>query len=66
MKTRFLSFFAALYLSSSLSISFSEDKCHIPEVKWDAQSLIIDGERVTPVMGEIHYSRLRKANGVHQ
>ena len=58
MKTRFLSFFAALYLSSSLSISFSEDKCHIPEVKWDAKSLIIDGDRVTPVMGEIHYSRL--------
>lgn len=29
-----------------------------PEVKWDSQSLIIDGERVMPVMGEIHYSRL--------
>lgn len=29
-----------------------------PEVKWDSRSLIIDGERVAPVMGEIHYSRL--------
>lgn len=29
-----------------------------PEVRWDSQSLIIDGERVMPVMGEIHYSRL--------
>lgn len=27
-------------------------------VSWDAHSLIIDGRRVTPVMGEIHYSRL--------
>ena len=32
----------------------------VPEVKWDAQSLIIDGKRVAPVMGEIHYSRLPK------
>ena len=27
-------------------------------VTWDAQSLIIDGHRVCPVMGEIHYSRV--------
>ncbi len=27
-------------------------------VSWDRQSLIIDGHRVVPVMGEIHYSRL--------
>ena len=32
----------------------------VPEVKWDAKSLIIDGKRVAPVMGEIHYSRLPK------
>lgn len=30
----------------------------VQDVKWDATSLIIDGKRVTPVMGEIHYSRL--------
>ena len=27
-------------------------------VQWDSHSLIIDGQRVVPVMGEIHYSRL--------
>ena len=25
---------------------------------WDRQSLIIDGHRVCPVMGEVHYSRI--------
>lgn len=30
----------------------------VPEVKWDSYSLIIDGHRVMPVMGEVHYSRL--------
>ena len=29
-----------------------------PEVTWDRHSLIIDGHRVCPVMGEIHYSRI--------
>ena len=27
-------------------------------VKWDSCSLIIDGHRVCPVMGEVHYSRI--------
>ncbi|MDE6017804.1 MAG: beta-galactosidase [Muribaculaceae bacterium] len=56
MKTRFLSIFAALSLASTSFLSIADGK--IPNVSWDAQSLIIDGERVTPVMGEIHYSRL--------
>ena len=30
----------------------------VPSVSWDATSLIIDGRRVCPVMGEIHYSRI--------
>lgn len=30
----------------------------IPTVKWDSCSLIINGKRVVPVMGEIHYSRI--------
>lgn len=30
----------------------------VPEVKWDRHSLIIDGKRVVPVMGEVHYSRI--------
>ena len=29
-----------------------------PVVSWDRHSLIIDGKRVCPVMGEIHYSRI--------
>lgn len=33
-------------------------KAQVPEVKWDSQSLIIDGRRVMPVMGEVHYSRI--------
>ena len=31
------------------------------QVTWDEQSLSIDGRRVCPVMGEIHYSRLPQA-----
>ena len=33
-------------------------QAQVPEVKWDAQSLIVDGRRVCPVMGEVHYSRI--------
>ena len=29
-----------------------------PEVSWDAKSLMVDGQRVIPVMGEIHFSRV--------
>ena len=28
------------------------------EVKWDGYSLIIDGKRMVPAMGEVHYSRI--------
>ncbi len=31
---------------------------NVPEVSWDKDGLIISGKRVTPVMGEIHYSRI--------
>lgn len=30
----------------------------VPTVEWDHHSLIIDGRRVVPVMGEVHYSRI--------
>lgn len=30
----------------------------VPQVTWDQQSLIINGHRVVPAMGEIHYSRI--------
>ncbi len=36
----------------------TDDNKHIPDVKWDRHSLIIDGQRVCPVMGEVHYSRI--------
>ena len=29
-----------------------------PKITWDSRSLMVDGRRVVPVMGEIHYSRL--------
>lgn len=31
---------------------------NMPDVKWDSKSLIVDGKRVVPVMGEIHFSRI--------
>ena len=36
-------------------------KKDVPVVKWDKYSLIIDGRRVCPVMGEVHYSRIPAA-----
>ena len=27
-------------------------------ITWDRQSLLVDGRRVCPVMGEVHYSRI--------
>lgn len=38
------------------AFDFSNDS--IPDISWDMHSLIVDGKRMTPVMGEIHYSRL--------
>ena len=42
-----------LFLTISLTTS-----AQMPEVTWDRQSLMINGQRVIPVMGEIHYSRI--------
>lgn len=36
----------------------TETQASRPEISWDHKSLMMDGKRVTPVMGEIHYSRL--------
>ena len=49
---------AAMFFGAITASAFEFSKERIPDVKWDAQSLIIDAERITPVMGEIHYSRL--------
>ncbi len=51
-----LLFSAAIAAASVLGVN--AQKTHIPEVKWDRHSLIIDGKRVCPVMGEVHYSRI--------
>ncbi|MDE5814307.1 MAG: beta-galactosidase [Muribaculaceae bacterium] len=59
MKSTFLSIIAGALMIGAIPVSafdFSNDR--IPDVEWDAKSLIIDGERITPVMGEIHYSRM--------
>lgn len=36
----------------------SDNKKQPDEIRWDSKSLIINGRRVVPVMGEIHYSRI--------
>ena len=46
----------ALFLGLSIAIG-----AQVPTVKWDKHSLIIDGRRVCPVMGEVHYSRIPAA-----
>ncbi len=42
---------AAMLPSETLAMS-------TPQVTWDRHSLIMDGKRICPVMGEIHYSRI--------
>ena len=52
MKTiKLLTIFCAMFLWTTSA------SAKVKEVKWDRQSLIIDGHRVIPVMGEVHYSR---------
>lgn len=41
-----------------LAVEWLAANAIVPVVKWDKYSLIIDGQRVMPVMGEIHYSRV--------
>lgn len=45
--------FIAFFLTISLTIS-----AQVPVVTWNKNSLIINGKRVIPVMGEVHYSRI--------
>ena len=49
-----------ILLSLSLLLTFSlfTKAQQVPTVEWDKHSLIIDGRRVIPVMGEVHYSRI--------
>ena len=52
--------FQCLMVATMTLCAFAAKAQSVPEVKWDTKSLIIDGKRVVPVMGEIHYSRLPK------
>ena len=47
----------ALLLTAVLAVSLMAGAQN-REVKWDRHSLMIDGQRVCPVMGEVHYSRI--------
>ena len=44
-----------------LAVAAIEGWAAVPTVTWDRHSLIIDGQRVCPVMGEVHYSRIPAA-----
>jgi hypothetical protein len=52
----------SLLVSAVISSSFQpvEAQAQIPQqsIRWDKHSLIFDGKRVVPVMGEVHYSRI--------
>ena len=52
MKRIYLLFLSLLSIGTLWASDFGK------KVAWDQYSLIIDGRRVCPVMGEIHYSRL--------
>ena len=46
------------YLIAMTCLALVIQAGNVPTVTWDAHSLIIDGRRVCPVMGEVHYSRI--------
>ena len=46
-----------IFLTALMTMSLMV-KAQVAEVKWDAHSLIIDGKRLVPAMGEVHYSRI--------
>ncbi|MBP5338987.1 MAG: beta-galactosidase [Prevotella sp.] len=53
---RLLNYFR--FVAALLLVSTGAEAQRVPSVTWDSQSLIIDGRRVCPVMGEVHYSRI--------
>ena len=56
LKKTFL--FLCLLLSSVIHAADNPDSLRVPVVTWDNYSLMFDGKRVVPAMGEIHYSRI--------
>lgn len=60
---RYKDFLMPLILSFLPGIGMANDVVpdnakHPDEIQWDSKSLLINGHRVVPVMGEIHYSRV--------
>ena len=47
-----------ILLAALLALALTIEAGNVPVVTWDKYSLIIDGRRVCPVMGEVHYSRI--------
>ena len=47
-----------MILAALLAVVATWAVAGVPTVTWDRHSLIIDGRRVCPVMGEVHYSRI--------
>lgn len=47
-----------ILLTALLALALTIEAGNVPVVTWDKYSLIIDGRRVCPVMGEVHYSRI--------
>ena len=52
-----------LMIVIALSMTATAD---VPHVTWDRHSLLIDGRRVCPVMGEVHYSRIPAKEWTHE
>lgn len=49
-----------IFIAAAILCSLALPAQNVPSVSWDKHSLIIDGQRLVPVMGEIHYSRIPK------
>ena len=46
-----------IFLTALMNMSIMTN-AQVADVKWDAHSLMIDGKRLVPAMGEVHYSRI--------
>ena len=46
-----------IFLTALMTMSLMTN-AQVADVKWDAHSLMIDGKRLVPAMGEVHYSRI--------
>ncbi|MCM1449733.1 MAG: beta-galactosidase [Clostridiales bacterium] len=55
--TRFQLLSCVISMMAAPSVLIAEN----PILSWDSQSLIVNGKRVIPVMGEIHYSRVPRS-----